>query len=295
MTNSFFYAVLGGLGAMLFWGIADFLTKKAVDETDSRTVLFWVQAIGVIPLAIIWLVSSKSVLKLNDFPFIIVFSLIDTAGYIFSFKAFAKGKVSIVKPIISCYIFFAVIISVIFLGEKMVFGKTVIIITVLLGILLTIVDLENLKELFTKDNQNFEKGIPEALLSMVFFSFWFPFWGSWTAGRNLILISLIYRIFMVIWMTLVTKIGKVSLKVSNWQVKKRLLIIGILDTAAYLSITFGYSLSSSQSVVSVVASATSLPTIILARIFLKERLKPLQLIGIFVIILGIVLITAMKS
>jgi len=65
--------------------------------------------------------------------------------------------------------------------------------------------------------------------------------------------------------------------------------IGILDTMAFLSVAIGYT-TDQVSVVSVLASLFSAVTVLLAWIFLREKLQWSQWLGIVIIFLGVSLV-----
>jgi len=46
MDNSLAVAILGGLGAMLGWGFADFFAKKTVDRIGDLASLVWAHLFG---------------------------------------------------------------------------------------------------------------------------------------------------------------------------------------------------------------------------------------------------------
>jgi drug/metabolite transporter (DMT)-like permease len=64
----------------------------------------------------------------------------------------------------------------------------------------------------------------------------------------------------------------------------------VLDTAAFVFYTLGLA-SAESGIVAVVTSLFSVVTVILARLFLNERLARIQIIGILIIMLGIGLIS----
>lgn len=67
-----------------------------------------------------------------------------------------------------------------------------------------------------------------------------------------------------------------------------LIPVAFLDALAYLGTTWGYSVTSNTtSLITVLANAYSLPTIILAYFLLKERVSKTQLLGIGSILMGI--------
>ena len=70
-----------------------------------------------------------------------------------------------------------------------------------------------------------------------------------------------------------------------------LALVGVCDVGAYSAVAYGFSASPQTSVVAILSSTFSLVTLLLARLFLKERLTPLQKASAFTIVTGIVLVS----
>jgi drug/metabolite transporter (DMT)-like permease len=63
-------------------------------------------------------------------------------------------------------------------------------------------------------------------------------------------------------------------------------MIGVGETTAYAALTWAYSRTDLTSVIAVLSGAFSLPTIILARLFLRERMSGLQTMGAVAVLCG---------
>jgi drug/metabolite transporter (DMT)-like permease len=98
-------------------------------------------------------------------------------------------------------------------------------------------------------------------------------------------------LFMTLAAVMVAKVQKVRLLPIEPYLWKFLFLIGLGETIAYLAISLGYSKSSYTSVVALLSGCFSVPTVILAHIYLKERITRIQEISIAMIIAGIVLLS----
>lgn len=290
MNNELLFAVVGGLGAMLGWGISDFFAKKTVDKIGDTVALFWMQTLGLIPLFIFFLFNFNfSGFTFNQIPWVILLGAIDVAGYLMFYKALERGKVSIVSPIVASYAAFAVLISALVFGEQLSKSILLVLGMVFVGILLTSIDFDEIR----KDGFDWSdsvKGVPEAILAVVFFSVWFPFWDNFVSGGNWLVLVILLRMVMSFMLLGITKVSKLSIKVKSKEVVKWLMIIGLLDAVAYLTLTWGYGVTSYTSIISMLSATFSLPTLVLARVFLKEKLKLSQWGGIALILLGLTLL-----
>jgi len=293
MNTGLLIAILGGLGAMLGWGISDFFAKKSVDKVGYLVSLFWMQTFGLLPLLIYLIIKfDLSNFSFNQLPTVILLGLIDIIGYLMFYKALEKGKVSIVSPITASYSAFSVLISALAFHE-LITGKMFLFLGIIIvGILLTSVDLQEFNKVGF-DKKDLLKGVPEALIGVALFSIWFPFWDNFVSGGNWLILLILLRLVSSLFLLGLIKKNNSTIKIKDLNVVRWLAVIGLLDAIAYITLTWSYSSSSYTSIISVLSATFSLPTLILARIFLKEKIKPNQIGGIALIFLGLALLGLM--
>jgi drug/metabolite transporter (DMT)-like permease len=291
MQTGLIIAIAAGLIAMIGWGTADFFAKKSVDKVGDLVSLFWMQLLGIVPLILIFLVKRDfSGITWNLLMWVFVLALIDAVGYWLFYKALEKGKVSIIGPIVASYSAFSVIIAAIFLGEKLSPQTGFFLFLIIAGIILAFTDFAELKKSGFK-KEDFAKGVPEALMGVALFSVWFPFWDKLVGGQNWLVLVILLRVIMSLMLLVGLKVSKKAIMVRDKTVFRWLIVVGVLDAIAYVALTWGYGVTAYVSIITVLAATFSIPTLILARIFLKEKLQKAQLIGIAIIILGIALLT----
>lgn len=285
MQQDFLIAICTGLGAMLAWGLADFFAKKTIDKIGDYPTLFWSQMIGILPLLLI-LFFTRSVPTISNFNMllIVVFGLVDAISWILLYRAFEKGNVSLLSPIFSSYAAGAVLISAFIFGESIPSLRWVAFAIISAGIILASV---NIKSLIGGIKVKGISGLPEIITALLLFAFWVAFWGNFTNGKDWVFYVLLLRIVVVITIFIACKVNKISLTVSNNGLWMLLAIIGLFDVCGYSLISIGFSQTKLVSIVAMLSGAFPLPTIILARIFLKEKTTRIQAIGSLVIILGI--------
>lgn len=291
MSEILIIAILSGLGAMLGWGLSDFFAKKSVDKIGPLTSLLWMQLWGIIPLIFIFFqnYSITNIPKIN-IPTVMLLALADSIGYYMFYKALEKGKVSIIGPIVASYAAFSVIFAMLFFKETISSGALVSFAIIILGIIITSIDYDELKKekLKLKDIKN---GIPEAIIAVLIISAIFPLWGRFTSNYDWIVSLLYLRIFMSLSLFIFALINKEKIIVKDFKINRWLVLIGLFDVIAYITLSWGYSNSNLHSIITVLSSTFSIPTLILARIFLKEKIKGLQLLGIITILIGIIILS----
>ena len=242
---------------------------------------------GIIPLLIFFLfkinlggITTEIIWK------IALLAVIDMGGYLFFYRALEKGKVSIVGPIVASYSALSVIIMAIFLGEKLSLPIIFFLSIIFIGIIIISIDFNELSNYGIR-KEDFTKGVPEAILGALLFSVWFPFWDKLSAGQDWLVLVLILRTISSLFLLLFLKTSNKEVVVRDKVVFRWLIIIGLLDAIAYAALTWGYGSTNYTSIIIMLSATYSVPTLILARIFLKEKLQNFQKIGIFLILLGI--------
>ncbi|MBD3362811.1 EamA family transporter [Candidatus Dojkabacteria bacterium] len=290
MQKETLIAILGGLGSMLGWGSGDFFARKSIDKVGNTVALFWMQFLGIIPLLIYLLFTQDfSGINLNNTTGIVFFGLLNMTPYLLYYKAIEKGKLSIVSPINASYAAFSVIISALFLNEKISTTVYWLLGLVFIGILLLSFSFKQLK-IDLQDKNNVSKGVLYAVLSAVLFGFWFPLWDDFVGESNWIILLIGMRLSVTILLYIYAKFKKIKLFFKSKKVWKWVFIIAALDAMAFFSLTWAFEATTQTSVVSVLAATFSLPTLVLSRIFLKEKLALNQWIGIISVLTGMALI-----
>ena len=296
MQHELLIALLTGLGGMLGWGVADFFAKKTIDEIGDVTTLFWGQLIGIFPLLLIFISHPQIPNKIygSGFFYLILLGVWSGLSYIPTYVAFGKGKVSLLSPIFASNAVIVAILSALFFHEIIPVSRQVSFAVVFLGILFINADIKSVWQIVTgKKKEKFSevKGIKEILLAVVLYSFWLIALNSFIKDEYWVPLLLVIRIFSALSLFIYANLKKINLKVSNFKLWKFLILIGVFDVAAFASVSYGFSQTSYVSVVAMLSGVFSLPTIILARIFLKEQTTTTQTIGSVIVIIGIILLT----
>ena len=167
-------------------------------------------------------------------------------------------------------------------------GKIIAIILIAIGIVLVSI---NLKELINNKKLKLLVGVKEGLVAMVCWGIALFLLASLTKEIGWFLPAFIFRFFLLIFLSVFILFAKKSFVPAKIKFPWRLLLlIGIFDMGAFFTFSLGTS-GSLASIVAPIGSAYALVTIVLAKIFLKEKIKPNQILGIVGIIFGLVLIS----
>lgn len=281
-------SILAGLGGMLGWGTSDFLANSASEKVGHTKALFWSQIAGAILITILFLIfipnfSMPLQLLLLTFLGGVVYAL----GYLFFYKAFEIGNVSVISAVSNLHVLFIIAVSFFIRGQELTILQIPALAILLAGV--TLVSL-NFKEL--KDGKlSLLRGVKEVLIAAVLFGvIYWPLNEFIAEQTNWIVVSLITKLIAIlaVFVFMSMKKEKISVEGSSKRLVLLLAAIGVLEAIAVLSVTFGQSYGDGI-IVAPISSALTVVTVGLAVIFTKERINKIQGLGIAMVVVGIVL------
>ncbi len=286
-------AILAGLGGMLGWGIADFFAKKSIDEIGDIVSLVWAHVAGSFVLLAFggYAVATHSyaitlpttALSWAGLSF---FGALQGAVYLFVYMGFGKGQVSILNPVFASFSGFVALISIVFLGEAVTTFNVAALTVLFVGILLISVDLNALRAFRLQVVPGFREIAIATILATV-----------WTLGWNMFVFAkdgLSFAIWMYLAMTaallIYAAVRRIPLRFNNPKIGRFLFLIGLFEAVGYVAISLGYAGTSHTSLIALLSGGFSLPTLFLARLFLRERLLGTQIVGGLVIVGAVMLL-----
>lgn len=290
-------AILTGLGGMFGWGLADLFAKKTIDEIGDIVTLVIAHIFGSLAIVAIALIAL-----LNGHVFVIPHGIDTWAGlaffgilqglvYLLVYIGFGKGQVAVLNPLFSSYSGIVVILSILFFGELLSARLAMALVVVFLGVLLLNVDLSALRT--KRVGLTHVPGFRQVALATILAAGWTLGWNLLVSGQDWLAYSMVMYLFMTIALLAYAWLRKVKLTVNKPEVWKYLVLIGVTEMGAYIAISWGYGATSLTSIVALLSGAFSLPTIVLARVFLKERTTALQLWASLLIVAGVILVSVL--
>ncbi len=271
---------------MFGWGIYDFLGGVFAKQIGSFKSLFWSQLAGLISIFLLALVFRSSV---NAPVLVIILSLIAailySAGYLFFFKGFEIGNVSIIAATMNLWAVFTMLFAFIFMGQRLSALQTLGVLMIIFGATLASLNWSEIR------NQRFQlsAGVKEAVFGAFFFGI---FWNvseiisekvGWLFTTLFVKLGII--LFLVIFSLLAKQ--KIGLTKTSTKTKTIILLMGVIEAGAVALVNYGLTIGDAI-LITPIASALSIVTITLAIIFLKEKVTKIQGLGIVTAIVGII-------
>lgn len=279
-------AVLWGLATALGWGIADFFARYTARGFGT---LFSVAAMlltsSLILTVMVTFQNGVIAWHWGSLHFLLLGSLGVVLGTSLLYRGLARGPVSLVATIMASYPAFNLVLAVA-LGIAISLGQWVLMALVMAGVVtvskaskgIDSPERHNAKELTTTitiavvSALSMAVGLAGLQLAAQHYGEWGTLLFSRWAGALLALMAIL--------------VCRPAMPAFNSRLAGILVLQGLLDGGAYLSLLYG-SHGAGMAIVVVVASCFTVVTLVLARIFLKERMGVMQRLGILMVIGGV--------
>ena len=293
--------ILLGLTAAVCWGAADFFARYASRLVGSYRTLLFMQFIGFVGLSVFLLLSGAwRHLFFNVGWQTWVWTLLAIALNIVSslalYRAFEVGVITVVSPIAASYAAITVLLAVV-AGEVISQIHGIGIATSLVGVILAATPItwrlgaRTIVNATTRPySSKFTGGIGLAIFASVGYGIAFWLFGARvTPVLGGIAPVWLVRLITPCALALCAPFARQSIQLPHGRAWWYLAGVGILDTSAFVAATVGYTIAQ-VSIVSVLASLFSAVTVLLAWIFLREKLQWSQWLGVGIIFVGVTLV-----
>jgi len=320
--------VILGLTGALCWGMADFAARFASRRVGAYRTLFFMQFFGFIALSIYLKFTggfSHVAPGWQPWALTVVAGLLNVTASLSLYHSFEIGVMSIVGPVSSSYPALTVALSIAS-GERINALRGVGIAVTLTGVILAAMsfapkpaspseasdppDAANPADPNGRSNavhprdainsagavnpsttSRMSRGVGWAILAAIGFGVMFWFLGFHVVPLVGDAVSVwVMRLTALVSLAVVALPARQSIRLPHGGVWWMLAAVGFMDTAAFVANNAGLHIGP-VSVVSVLASLYGAVTVLLAWIFLRERLEHSQWLGIVLIFVGIVCVS----
>ena len=275
--------IIYALLASVFSGLTSVFAKTGIKNIDSLLATF-LRTIVIslfLFLIVIWKENLNEIFLLDKktILFLILSGISNTLLWICYFKALDLGTVSKVTPVDKTSIVLTLILSSLFLNEKITTIKIISIVLILSGTFLTI----KKESKGSKDN----KWIIYAILTAVFTSTTTVLSKIGIESTNTTLITFLRTIVVLIILTTITLFKKKYKSIKDIEKRSWLFIIlsGLSTSLSWLFYFKALALGEA-SIVFPIEKLSLVVSILISIIFLKEKVNKKQIIGIIIIVIG---------
>ena len=279
-------SILLGIGGMFGWGLYDFLGGVFAKQIGAFKSLFWSQLAGLISIFLLAIVFRS---RVNTPVLVIILSLIAatlySAGYLFFFKGFELGNVSIIAATMNLWTVFTMLFAFIFMGQRLSAFQTLGVLMIIFGATLASLNWSEIK------NQKFQlsTGVKEAVFGACFFGVFWNVSEVISEKVGWLLTTLFIKFGIILFLPIFSLLVKqgIGLTKTSTKTKTIILLMGVIETGAVALVNYGLTIGDAI-LITPIASALSIVTITLAIIFLKDKVTKFQGLGIITAIVGII-------
>jgi len=302
-------AIILGLTGALCWGGADFAARFASRRVGAYRTLFFMQFFGFIALSVYLKFRGGFFEGIapgwHPWALAALAGVINMIASLSLYYSFQIGVMSIVAPVSSAYPALTVALAIAS-GERITALRGAGLAVTLVGVILAATTFTSAaastlnetaakesatKETAAKETAHLSKGVGWAIIAALGFGVLFWFLGFYVVPAVGPTISVwVIRLTSFSVLAIAAIPARQSLNLPRGSVWWLLAAVGFLDTAAFVANNAGLH-TGQVSVVSVLASLYGAVTVLLAWIFLREKLERSQWFGIVLIFVGIVLVS----
>ena len=291
--------ILLGISAALGWGVADFSARFPSRRIGAYRTLMLMQLFGFLALTIyLWqagVFSGGMAPGWKPWVFAIIAGLLNTVSGLALYRSFEIGVMSIAGPVSSAYPALTVALALLS-GERIQALRASGLAVTFVGVIFAALSFASDKPKTTsasghQSDAHLSKGAAMAILASLGYGVMF-----WWLGFHVVpLVGSAVSVWVVRITTLVVLVligiptGR-SLPLPRGNIWWVLLAVGLMDTCAFVANNAGMG-TGHVAVVSVLASLYGAVTVLLSWIFLRERIERSQWFGIFLIFVGVVLVS----
>jgi transporter family protein len=279
-------SILSGIAGMLGWGIYDFLGGVYAKQIGPFKSFFWSQLAGLTSVLLLIFVCAISL----DVPMLVIIllpiaAIFYSAGYLFFFRGFEIGNVSIVAATMNLWAVFTMLFAFIFMGQRLSTIQSFGVFMIISGVTLASLNWSAIR------SQRFQlsSGVKETVLGAFFFGVFWNMSEVISEEIGWLLTTLLVKFGIILFLLLFSFLKKRELDLTKATTKTKCMVVlmGIIEAGAVAIVNYGLTIGDAI-LITPIASALSIVTIALAIIFLKDKVTKLQGLGIITAIAGIV-------
>ncbi len=279
-------SILSGIAGMFGWGLYDFLGGVFAKQIGPYKSFFWSQLAGLVSILLLGFLVTPSM----DVPSGVVFlfpvaALLYSAGYLFFFKGFEIGNLSIVAATMNLWAVFTMLFAFTFMGQRLSALQTIGVVMILAGVTLASLNWSEIQQ----RKFQLSAGVKEAIAGAFFFGIYWNVSEIIVEDVGWLVSTALIKLGIVVFMLLFSILAKRGMGLAGVTTKtaSAIFIMGIVEAGAVAIVNYGLTIGDAI-LITPIASALSIVTILLAIIFLKDKITKPQGLGIATAVIGIV-------
>jgi bacterial/archaeal transporter family protein len=280
-------SIISGIAGMIGWGLYDFLGGVYTKKIGAVISLFWSQLAGLISVIfLLFFFTINFSLPNWVLALLPIAAIVYSAGYLFFFKGFELGNVSIVAATMNLWAVFTMLFAFVFMGQMLSLVQFLGVLMIIFGVILAALNLNNIR------NRKFKisSGIKETIFGAFFFGVFWNISEVISEEIGWFSTTLLVKMGVVLFLLIFSFVLKQDLNIVKSTTKTKIVIVimGVIELIAVAIVNYGLTIGDAI-LITPIASALTIVTILLAIIFLKERVTKIQSLGMAIAVSGIII------
>jgi drug/metabolite transporter (DMT)-like permease len=281
-------AIVLGLALAFCFGTSDFLSKGLTGKVGFyRTTVYTLATSGALVTVPLLFLGVPRLPSLLGAAVLALISLSTFVAFLFMYRGYQKGHLSVVSPIVNSFPIFSVLFAVFVLKIDLSYEVLLGLVGVILGILLVSTDLSALG---SSSGRRLTPGVPEAMLAAFFFAVGFTSLGYAEETVGYLLPVVAARLGAASVGLVAGLALKQDLKPVSGKPVLRLLAMGTLEAGGLLAFTLALFYSSGLVVLPITTTLAGMGvvfTVGYAMVLMRERVGPNYAVGILILIASV--------
>ncbi len=278
--------ILWGFVSALCYGSADFVARGVSIKLTPYHALFYIHLVsGALMLAVILITGIPATATVSALILAIALGLLNTLGTLLLYRALTIGKISLVSPVTSTFGGVTLLLALL-TGDAISLGGVFSLLLMLAGIAI----VSTVRDDPQKSTGSASlRGLPEALVAALVLGL--NYWALHLVVASIgpYLPTLVGRVMTLILLPLLARPLKQSVAMPPRSLWFNIAVVGIITTGGEIAYNIGIQ-GTTPGIVAVLSSLFSPVTVLLALIFLRERLARHQWIGVGIIFVATLLV-----
>jgi len=283
-------SILAGLATAFCWGTADYMSRSQSERVGYyRTIIYSHVVTLVAVVALIPVISPNLSFPLDPVLALAAAGFVNFVAFIFLYRAFHRGVISVVAPVVYTYPAVTAALAVVLLGSALSPTQAGAIAGIIAGVILMSTRFSEFQgHLRGSGAPNLTRGVPLAVGASLTFGAVYVAIGYAAPSVSVVLPVLFLRVFAITLGFLFAPILKQEARPTRMVLTKTMIAIGVLEAFGFLAFTSG--IAAAGEALPIVTAISGMGGAVAASygiVFLKERLEPNQLIGVMLSLVGV--------
>jgi len=285
-----YVSIAMGLAAAFCWGTADYMSRSQSERVGSYRTLIYSHMVTLIAvLVLIPIISPNLAFPVYPVLALIGAGVINFAAFVFLYRAFHRGVVSVVAPVVYTYPAVTAVLAVVILGASLSIFQVVALAGIIAGVILLSMRFSELYAYLRGTGApGLTKGVGLAVGASLCFGMVYIGIGYAAPSVSVVLPVMLLRIIAISAGFLMAPVLRQKAMPNRLVFSKTMIAMGVLEAFGFLAFTYGIEAAGSTlPVVTALSGMGGAVATSYGLAFLKERLEPNQMLGVLLSLAGV--------